>query len=90
MIALQAVFALLLLAVAVHAQRMIPHFTAGARAILLARAVLLAVGVLFGVVMARSTTGLEWLLTVAIGFGAVHVPAAVVLAIKRARGERRS
>lgn len=90
MIALQVALALLLVAVAVYAQRAIPHFTAGGRAVLVARAVLLTVGVLFGVVMARGSAGIESVLTFLIAFGAVHLPAAVVLAIKRARGAGRS
>jgi hypothetical protein len=53
--------------------------------------VLLVVGVLFGVVAARTFASEGTALLVFLqAFGLVHLPAAVVLAVKRARGEGRS
>ena len=77
---------------AVYAQLQIPRFTAGPRAALLTRAGLLMLGLVFGYVAADNLgdAGMPPLLTFLIGFGAVHVPAALILLIKRAGGAGKS
>jgi hypothetical protein len=83
--------AILLLGLAAYAQYRIPFHTAGARKARLTRAVLALVGVALGYVSAayypdRASAFLAFLA----GFGVVHVPAAIILFFKRARGEGRS
>jgi hypothetical protein len=88
-------FAMLLLAaahmaVAAYAQLRIPRHTVGSR-VRLARALLLGVGTAVGALAASNFTDpLPAVLAFLIGFGAVHVPAALILLIKRERGEARS
>lgn len=80
--------AALLLAAAAYAQQQIARYTANPRQTLLTRALLLAVGVASGAVSAavydKDTATV--VLAFISGFGAVHVPAAFILLIKRARG----
>ena len=79
-----------LLPVAAYAQYRTRYHTRGPRDALMARALLAAVGVAFGFVTATvytRTSGLDQVLAFLSGFGAVHVPAAVILFIKRRRGE---
>ena len=80
------------LAATIYAQREIPRFTAGARAARLTRLGLIVLGLVFGYVAADtfSATGTPGLLTFLIAFGAVHVPAALILLIKRAGGAGKS
>lgn len=96
---LSVIAALALLLVAAFTQWQLPRFTRGRRGVMLARSVLIAVGVAFGALLARlAGTGLETaagggaaaILSFLHGFGLVHLPAAVVLLLKRARGERPS
>lgn len=77
-----------LLAAAAYAQSHIPRFTANARNVTIARLTLLVVGVALGYVSATvyPLTGLAAVLAFLSGFGAVHVPAAFILLIKRGRG----
>lgn len=83
------VIAVLLLAVAAYAQYRIPSHTAGTARIVLTRVTLIAVGLAVGYVAARNyadAPGLVLVLIFLTGFGLVHLPAAVVLFIKRQRG----
>lgn len=84
-----AVIAILLLAVAAYAQYRIPSYTAGTSKIVLTRAILIAVGLGVGYVAARNYTEASdraLVLVFLIGFGLVHLPAAMILFIKRQRG----
>jgi len=88
---MQATLALLLLAAAAYAQKQIPVFTKGRTNIRIARAILILVGIAFGLTAAAYVrSDLPKLLAFAIGFGIVHVPAAIVLFIKGKRGEGKS
>ena len=84
--------AALVLLAAIYAQHQLPRFTASPRAALLMRAGLIAIGLVFGYVAADnfSAAGVPGLLTFLIAFGAVHVPAALILLIKRAAGAGKS
>jgi len=74
-----------------YAHRQIPRFTAGTRRVLFTRLVLFGVGIALGYVAAREMNGtLPALLAFLIGFGAVHLPAAVILFVKHARGAAKS
>ena len=86
------VSAALVLTAAVYAQRQIPRYVANPRAALLTRAGLIVLGVVFGYVAADnlSEAGNPGLLTFLIGFGAVHVPAALILFFKHAAGAGKS
>lgn len=86
------VLAALTLAAAVYAQLEIPRFTASRRAALLTRLGLGALGAIFGFVVADNLAqaGSPALLLFLLGFGAVHVPAAFILLLKRAAGAGRS
>jgi hypothetical protein len=79
------------LAVAIYAHWEIPRFTAGARRVWLLRILLVGVGLAFGHAAARyaGDTTVAFLAYV-LGFGAVHLPAAFVLFIKRERGAEKS
>lgn len=82
---LMTVLALVALAAAGYAQLAIPRFTAGPAKATLTRAILIVVGLASGYVGAASY-GTDLLLAVLaflIGFGTVHVPAALILLIKR-------
>lgn len=82
----------LLLTVAGYAHFRIPFHTSTARKALLTRAVLALVGIVFGFVMAANvvTNPTGDLLVFLAGFGAVHVPSAIILFVKRKRGEGKS
>jgi hypothetical protein len=85
------VLAALLLLAAVYAHLNIPRYTARTAAV--ARGVLIAVGLGLGVVSAiiyAEAGGGFAFLAFLIGFGVVHVPAAVILFLKRARGAGKS
>ena len=86
------VAAALVLAASIYAQLQIPRYTASPRAALLMRAGLIVLGLVFGYVAADNfgEAGVFPLLTFLIGFGAVHVPAALILFIKRAGGTGKS
>ena len=86
------ILAALVLAAAIYAQHQLPRFTASARAALLMRAGLIAIGLVFGYVAADnfSDAGAPPLLPFLIGFGAVHVPAALILFFKGAAGAGKS
>jgi hypothetical protein len=73
---------------AVYAQSQIPRYTATRKNIVLTRTVLIAVGIACGAVSASiyATDTATALLAFLAGFGAVHVPAAFILLIKRGRG----
>ena len=78
-------------AAAIYAQRQIPRFTAGARRVWLLRILLVGVGLAFGHAAARyAGDPTAAFFAYLIGFGAVHVPAAFVLFIKRARGAEKT
>jgi hypothetical protein len=78
--------------IAVYAQITVARFTASSASALLTRAVLLVVGVAFGYVAAMSYAAEPVMraLAFAIGLGAVHLPAAFILFVKRARGAGKS
>ena len=82
----------LVLAATIYAQHQIPRYTASPRAALLMRAGLIVLGLVFGYVAADnfSEAGVPLLLTFLIGFGTVHVPAALILFIKHAGGAGKS
>jgi hypothetical protein len=78
------------LAAAAYAQWRIPFHTATPRHALITRLMLLIVGVAFGVAVATAynrTSGWLSLLAFLLGFGAVHVPAAAILFLKRQRAK---
>jgi len=82
-----------LVAAAGYAQYRIPRHTAGAAAIALTRVVLVVIGVAFGYVVAQTyadARGLPPVLVFLAGFGLVHLPAAIILFIKGARGTGKS
>jgi hypothetical protein len=85
-IAWLVVAAVLLLVIAAYAQYRIPGHTRGAMRALAARLILVIVGVAFGYVAARSYPDDGRLLVFLCGFGAVHLPAAVILFVKHSRG----
>lgn len=81
----------LLVALALYAQMEIGRFTAGAIRAGVARTLLVVVGIGFGLVSAASADGTpSKILVLLIGFGAVHVPTAAILFIKRQRGSDKS
>ena len=83
--------ALGLLAAAAYAQHRIGPHTAHRRNALFTRAVLALVGIALGYVLAGYTQGgVLSALAFVEGFGLAHFPAAVILFLKRARGEARS
>jgi hypothetical protein len=78
-----------LLLVVAYAQYRLPFHTRTRRSAWVARTVLVLVGLAFGGVWALAydhRPGLEGVLALLMGFGIVHVPAAVILWIKRQRG----
>ena len=89
---LLGIIALASLWIAVYAQRTVSRFTASHGSAALTRAVLLLVGLGFGYVSAMSYAGEPVMRALAfvIGFGAVHMPAAFILFVKRERGSGRS
>jgi hypothetical protein len=82
----------LLLGAAVYAQYRIPRHTAGAGKIALARGILLVTGLALGSVFAASYADdhVLALLAFLVGFGAVHIPAAVILFVKSEGGAGKS
>lgn len=88
---LPALSALLLLAAAVYVQWQVPAYTKAGAKVALTRALLIAVGIGFGLTSAAYVSGrLPQMLAFTIGFGLVHMPAAVILFIKGRRGEGKS
>jgi hypothetical protein len=85
------VLAALMLLTTLYAHLNIPRYTARTAAI--ARAVLIAVGLGLGavsaVIYAEMGGGFAFLAFL-IGFGIVHVPTAIILALKQARGAGKS
>ena len=83
--------ALIGLTAAGYAHLHLPRFIATRSGVAATRAILLVVGAAFGYVAMLSFAGgpLQWLAFLA-GFGAVHVPPAIVLLIKRARHSPKS
>lgn len=90
-ILLESVLALALLTTAIYAHRQLPLFTAGRGRIVLLRTILALTGIGFGLV-AKSYVQepLQQIMAFAIGFGIVHIPAAIVLMVKAKRGEGKS
>lgn len=85
------ILAVIMLAFAAYAHRQLPAFTRGGANIATVRLVLLIVGGLFGWLGAAAYEApLEQILRFCIGFGIVHVPAAVILFIKGQRGAGKS
>lgn len=90
-IVLQMVLALLLLTAAVYVHRQIPVFTKGRTKTLIAHTILIVVGIAFGLTRPSDAGGyLYQTMTFLVGFGLVHMPAAIILFIKSRRGEGRS
>lgn len=90
-IPLMALLAALLLVIVAYVQKQIPAFTKGGAKIALARALLMLVGIGFGLTVALYVQGtLLQLLAFLVGFGIVHVPAAIILFVKGRRGEGKS
>lgn len=90
-ILLQVVLALLLLTAAGYVQVQVPVFTKGSTRIMVTRTILVLVGIGFGLTAAAYVIGgLTQVLIFLIGFGLVHVPAAIILFVKGKRGEGKS
>lgn len=90
-IVLQTILALLMLTAAVYVHRQIPLFTKGRGKKLIAHALLIVVGIAFGLTRAIDAVGyLPQIMTFLVGFGLVHLPAAIILFIKSRRGEGQS
>jgi hypothetical protein len=88
---LLVVLAVALLAIAAYAHQRIPRHTAGSRRIWLLRVALLVTGVVFGYASARRVVDpFQVALAFLVGFGVVHVPAAIILFIKQSRGAAKS
>ena len=80
---MSAVLTFLALAAAIYTQWQIPRFTATRASIIAARGILAAVGIGFGyVTVTLAANELGPVAAFVIGFGAVHVPAALILLIK--------
>ena len=74
-----------------YAHRQIPRFTVSARRVLFTRFVLVGVGIAVGYVAASEMSGtVPAPLALLIGFGAVHLPAAMILFVKHERGAAKS
>ena len=87
----QIVLATVLCAVAIYAHYRIPFHTAGSRKIAATHAVLVIAGLLAGGVGAMFALTREMAIIAFVqGFGVMHIPAAVILFLKRARHEGRS
>lgn len=87
MIVFLYLLAALHLAAAAYAQRNLPHHVIGKRRALVLRVVLLLTGIAVGSLATMySAQPHVAILAFLSGFGAVHVPAAVILLLKRARG----
>lgn len=84
--------ALLMLVIAAYAQVQLGHFTRGAAATWATRALLVLLGLGVGYVFVRTSTPppSDPTALFALGFGLVHLPAALVLMLKGIRGEGRS
>ena len=80
------------LAAAVYAQHQIPRFTASARAALATRVGLLLIGLVLGYVLAdnMALSGGPAVMMFLLGFGGVHIPAALILFFKRVSGAGKS
>jgi tellurite resistance protein TehA-like permease len=81
-----------LIAAALYAHICIPRFTAGRRKATAAHAILVVVGIAAGAVGALiyRAEPLLALLSMLIGFGMVHVPAAIILFLKQQRHSGKS
>lgn len=82
-----------MLTAAGYAQFRIPRHTAGAGRVALARGVLVVTGIALGYVAARHYAGpfgVPQGVAFLLGFGVVHVPAAVLLWLKQRRGAGKS
>lgn len=89
--ALLALLALPLMGVVIYVQRQIPRFTKPGMRVGLTRLLLALVGIGFGLIgAAEMREGFPQLAAFLIGFGVVHIPAALILFIKRKRGEGRT
>lgn len=86
------VFAGLLLGIAAYAQWQLPHFVLQESRALAVRLLLVFLGVAVGITMGRTWPGPDAVPASLffIGFGLVHVPAALILFLKRQRGEGRT
>jgi hypothetical protein len=84
-----ALLTVILLLAAGYAQWRLPRFEATRSGTLLARGILLLIGVAFGLVSAGyfAEPGYPAALVFLSGFGLVHLPAAIILLLKRERGE---
>jgi hypothetical protein len=83
--------ALLALIAAGYAHHAVPRFTVGSEKVHLTRTVLLVTGVATGLVAASGwPDAAPRMLAFLCGFGLVHVPAAMILLLKRARAAGRS
>ena len=84
--------AVVFLAAAAYAHYRIPRHTSGTAKIMVSHVVLGAVGVAFGYVSATTLSyeNVPVVLIFLVGFGLVHVPAAIILFIKRERGTGKS
>jgi len=90
-IAAHVLAALALVAAAVYAQHRVAFHTVGRRRIAVVRGVLAVVGIALGYVLASyAPAGTLPVLAFAEGFGLAHFPAAMILFLKRVRGEARS
>ena len=82
-----------MLCIAAYAQIRVPAHTAGVEKIAWTRGILILVGLAVGYVGVRTYQepfGPRAVLAFVIGFGLAHVPAAVILFLKRERGSGKS
>jgi hypothetical protein len=85
------VAAIISLSAAAYAQLRIPAYTKGAAKVAWVRGLLIIVGLALGYVgMQTEPFGIRAALAFVIGFGLAHIPAALILFLKRSRGSGRS
>lgn len=90
-IMLAALLALVMLAAAGYVHKQVARFTRGSARVMLLHALLAAAGVAFGATAGFQASDRLWqAIAFAIGFGVVHLPAAVILLVKAKRGAGKS
>lgn len=88
---LQTILTLLLLTAVAYVHRQIPVFTKGRGKKRTAHAILILVGIAFGLTRTAHAVGeFSQIMAFLVGFGLVHLPAAIILFIKSRRGEGKS
>ena len=88
-----AIVAIVALSAAVYAQLRIPAHTSGRAKVAWTRGILIVVGLALGYIglhAYQEPFGIRTVLAFVIGFGVAHVPAAIILFLKRSRGSGKS